>query len=46
MHVLSPSGVERATLDQGYSSLRSGHLEYAIGTQATIQHTGIAVELI
>ena len=41
--VLSPSGVEHATLDQGYSWLRSGDLESAIGTQAMIQHTGISV---
>ena len=39
MYVLSPSGVEHATLDQGYSLLRSGGLESAMGAQATIQHT-------
>jgi len=32
-------GVEHATLDQGYSLLRSGDLESSIGAQATIQHT-------
>ena len=44
MYVLSPSGVEHATLDQDYSSLRSGDLESAIGAQDTIQHTGISIE--
>ena len=41
MYVLSPSGVKHATLDQGYSLLRSGDLESAIGAQAMIQHTGM-----
>ena len=43
MYVLSLSGAEHVTLDQGCSLLRSGHLESAIGTQAMIQHTGISV---
>ena len=43
MYVLSPSGVEHATLDQDYSFLRSGHLESAIGAQAMTQDTGIFV---
>ena len=42
-YVLFPSGVEHATLDQGYSSLRSGDLESTMGAQAMIQHTGISV---
>ena len=42
MYVLSPSGVEHTTLDEGYSLLRSGHLESAIDAQAMIQHTGIS----
>ncbi|XP_015770165.1 PREDICTED: uncharacterized protein LOC107348620 isoform X2 [Acropora digitifera] len=33
-------GVEHATLDQGYSLLRSDDLESARGTQAMIQHRG------
>ena len=45
MYVLSPSGVQHATLDQGYSLLRSGDLESALGAQAKIQHTGISVEV-
>ena len=44
MYVLSPSGVENATLDQGYSLLRSGDLESTRGAQTTIQHTGISVK--
>ena len=43
MYVLSPSGVEHATLDQGCSLLRSGELESARGTQAMIQHRGISI---
>lgn len=39
-NILSPSGVEHATLDQGYSLLKSGDLESARGTQAMIQHRG------
>ena len=42
MYVLSPSGFEHATLDQGDSLLRSVHLESAIDAQAMIQHTGIS----
>ena len=41
MYVLSPLGVDYATLDQDYSLLRSGHLVPAIGAQAIVQHTGI-----
>ena len=36
MYVRSPSGVEHVTLDQGYSLLRSGDLQSARGTQATV----------
>ena len=43
MYVLSPSGVELATFDQGCSLLRSGHLESTIGAQAMIQHRGISI---
>ena len=43
MYVLSPSGVEHATLDQGYSLLRSDGLESARGTQAMIQHRGKSI---
>ena len=43
MYVLSPSGVEHASLDQGYSSLRSGDLESGIGAQDMVQHTGMHI---
>ena len=42
-YVLFPSGADYATLHHGYSSLKSGHLESAIGTQGIIQQTGISV---
>ena len=45
-YVLSPSGVDYATLDQGYSSLRSGHLESAVGAQAMIQRRGISLVFV
>ena len=45
-YVLSPSGVEYATFDRGYSSLRSGYLESAIGGQAMIQHRGISLVFV
>ena len=45
-YVLSPSGVEYAILDRGYSSLRSGHLDSAIGAQAMIQHRDISLVFV
>ena len=45
-YVLSPPGVDYATFDGGYSSLRSGHLESAIGAQAMIQHRGISLVFV
>ena len=44
--VFSLSGVEYATLDRGYSSLRSGHLEFAMAGQAMIQHRGISLVFV
>lgn len=43
MYVLSPPGVDNATFDRGYSSLRSYQLESSIGAQAMIQHGGISL---
>ena len=43
MYVFSPSGFEHASLDRGYSSLRSGDLESAISAQATVQHRGMYI---
>ena len=45
-YVFSPPGVDYATFDGGYSSLRSGHLESAIGGQAMIQHRGISLVFV
>ena len=43
MYVLSSPGVDHATFDRGYSSLKSYQLESSIGAQATIQHGGISL---
>ena len=40
MYVLSPPGVDNASFDRGYSSLRSNHLESSMGAQAMIQQGG------
>ena len=45
-YVFSPTGVDYATFDGGYSSLRSGLLESAIGGQAMIQHRGISLVFV
>ena len=41
VYVLSPPGVDYATFDRGYSSLRSYQLESSIGAHATIRPGGI-----
>ena len=46
MYVLSPPGVDYATFDRGYSSLRSYQLESSIGAQALIQHGGISLSCL
>ena len=45
-YVLCPPGVDYATFDRGCSSLRSGHLESAIGGQAMIQHRGMSLVFV
>ena len=46
MYVLSPPGVDHATFDRGYSSLKSYQLESSIGAQAMIQHGGISLSCL
>ena len=42
----SPPGVDNATFDRGYSSLRSYQLESSIGAQAMIHHGGISLSCL
>ena len=46
MYVLFPSGVDYATFDRGYSSLKSYELESSMGTQAMIRHGGISLVFV
>ena len=46
MYVLSPPGVDYATFDRGYSSLKSYQLESSMGAQAMIQHGGISLVFV
>ena len=46
MYVVSPSGVDYATFDRGYSSLRSCRLESSIGAHAMIQQGGISLVFV
>ena len=43
MYVPSPPGLDYATFDRGYSSLKSYQLESSMGAQAMIQHGGISL---
>ena len=46
MYVVSPSGVDYATFDRGYSSLRSCRLESSIGAHAMIQQGDISLVFV
>ena len=46
IYVLSPPGVDYATFDEGYSSLKSFELESSMGAQAMIQHGGISLVFV
>ena len=46
MYVLSPPGVDNATFDRGYLSLRSSQLESSKGAQAMIQRGGISLSCL
>ena len=45
LYVLSPPGLDYASFDRGYSSLKSYELESSIGAQAMIQH-GISLVFV
>ena len=46
MYVLSAPGVDNASFDRGYSSLRSNELAYSAGAQAMIQQGGISLVFV
>ena len=46
IYVLSPPGVDYATFDRGYSSLKSYQLESSVGAQAMIQRGGISLVFV